>query len=68
MKKYGNSILTTPHLSFKPTLHNLSLQCLASSNPVAKVERLVCIIPHKGNMAFWLLQVVVAGEGAVVVQ
>jgi hypothetical protein len=32
-----------PHLTFKSTSHNLSLQCLVSSNPLAKVERMVVV-------------------------
>jgi hypothetical protein len=32
-----------PHLTFEPTPHNLSSQCLVSSNPVAKVERTVVV-------------------------
>jgi hypothetical protein len=32
-----------PHLTFEPTLHNLSLQCLVYSKPVAKVERTVVV-------------------------
>ncbi len=32
-----------PHSTSKPTSHNLSLQCLVSSNPVAKVEMMVAV-------------------------
>jgi hypothetical protein len=46
-------------------LHNLSLQCLVSSNLVAKVELFVCTIPHEGSMVSWLLPVVVAVAVAV---
>jgi hypothetical protein len=53
VKLWHTPILTAPHLISKPTSHNLSLQCLASSNLVAKVERFACIIPHTGNMAFY---------------
>jgi hypothetical protein len=34
---------SAPHLTFEPTFHNLSLQCLVSSNPVGKVERMVVV-------------------------
>ncbi len=32
------------HPTSEPTLHNLSLQCLVSSYPVAKVERMVAVV------------------------
>jgi hypothetical protein len=50
---------TAPHLTSKPTWHNLSLQCLVSFNLVAKVERFASAIPHKRSMASWLLSMVV---------
>jgi hypothetical protein len=33
-----------PHSTFEPTSHNLSLRCLVSSSPVAKMERTVAVV------------------------
>ncbi len=38
-----------------------------SSNPVAKVERFACTIPHEEGIASWLLPVVVVVVVAVAV-
>ncbi len=32
-----------PHSTSEPTSHNLSLRCLVSCNPVAKVERMLAV-------------------------
>jgi hypothetical protein len=50
----------TPHPTYKPTLHNFSLQCLVSSNSVAKVERMVVVAVAVTTAAVGMVAMVTA--------